>query len=99
MVNNKKEMPIIRQFGSKLSLLRALHIKLQGENDLHDPEELQQIFSSVYNIRSVTMHGGQGKPISNQQMAAYLNLLYPTLRMAISMQNSDPVFVEYVKGM
>ncbi len=96
--NNKKELPLIKQFGSKLALIRAVVIKTEHQQDIHDPETMRRIFNEIYNLRSLSVHGGSPRT-TNRQIADFINILYPTVRMALSLQNSDPNLMDFIRGM
>ncbi len=97
LVNNKKEQPVIRQFSSKMALVRMFYIKLQNQHDLHPPEDMARIFGEIYQLRSDAVHGMERR--NSQNTAQYLNVLFPTIRTAIRLKNNEPVLMNFIKGM
>ncbi|MGL5956288.1 MAG: hypothetical protein ACRC0X_06760 [Brevinema sp.] len=91
------KMPINRQFTSKLTLVRYIMIKIKNQQHLNTPEELQLLFNQLYELRSQIIHGRQQKAPSKALIAQYLNILFPTIRLAIELQGTDPLFMEFIK--
>ncbi len=91
------KMPINRQFISKLTLVRYMMIKLKNQHHLYTLDELQDFFNQLYELRSQVIHGRTQTMLSRRTLAQYLNILYPTIRLVIELQNTDPNFVEFIK--
>ncbi|MGL4676879.1 MAG: hypothetical protein ACRCWI_04335 [Brevinema sp.] len=91
------KMPINRQFTNKLALVRYMMIKLKNQQHLNTPEELQILFTQLYDLRSQIIHGRQQKPPPKFLIAQYLNILFPTIRLAIELQGIDPLLIEFIK--
>ncbi len=91
------KMPMNRQFISKLTLVRYMMIKLKNQRHLYSLDELQTFFTELYELRSQAMHGREQTMLSRRSLAQYLNVLFPTIRLVIELQNTDPNFVEFIK--
>lgn len=91
------KMPMNRQFASKLALIRHLMIKLKQQHHIQSPEDTQQIFNQIYDLRSQIIHGRDYHKTSPKIIAQYLNILYPTIRLAMELQQTDPLFIDFIK--
>ena len=89
-------MPMNRQFASKLALIRHIMIDRKKEQNLYTPTEMQHFFYQLYEVRSQVTHGRIYSTISKKDLAHYINMLYPTLRLCLELQIKDPLFVEFI---
>ena len=93
---NDSKMPMNRQFASKLALIRHIMIDRKKEQNLYTPTEMQHFFYQLYEVRSQVTHGRIYSTISKKDLAHYINMLYPTLRLCLELQIKDPLFVEFI---
>jgi len=90
------KMPLNRQFSNKLALIRHFMIKYYNQNNISSPQETQQLYNEIYNLRSQFIHG-RIIQYSKEKLAKYINHLYPSLRLILNLQYEDPLFLEFIK--